>query len=598
MLQGTGSDVGKSVLVAGLCRLFADRGLRVRPFKAQNMSNNAAVTADGGEIGRAQALQAIACRVPPSIDMNPVLIKPESDTGAQLVVHGRVVGRREAGEWPTERGALLEPVLASWSRVSVGADLVLVEGAGSPAEINLRAGDIANMGFARAADVPVVLVGDIDRGGVIAALVGTRAVLDPADAAMIEGFAINKFRGDPRLFDEGITAIERASGWPCLGVIPWLHDAARLPAEDAVAIGREAHEPDAGSGDGSRRLRIAAPLLSRIANADDADPLRHEPGVTFRFVPPGRPIPRDTDVILLFGTKSTRAEMAFTERQGWHHDIHAHARNGGAVLGLCGGFQLLGDTIDDPHGQDGSPGSTPGLGLLAVRTRMAEHKVVRRVGGRCALADVPITGYEIHVGDTTGRDRHRPMLLLDGMPEGARSEDGRIEGSYVHGLFAEDAYRQAWLTRRRTAAGYLQGPAGTSKDSMTPGTHAGYAASIDRALDGIAGQLDDALDAAARVSGASYLRRLTRIQAPLLAGPAVSGAILVFLTAYNEITVSALLWSSGNETIGTVIFNYEDGGYTTLASAMSVLVILATITLMLLLRLFARRLPAGVVPWA
>jgi len=494
MIQGTGSDVGKSVIVAGLCRVAARRGIDVAPFKPQNMSNNAAVTPDGGEIGRAQALQALAAGIELSVDLNPVLIKPESDRRSQIVVHGRAIGRREAAHWIGRRGALLEPVLHSYRRLRSRHELIVVEGAGSPAEVNLRRGDIANMGFARAADVPVCLLGDIDRGGVIAALAGTHRVLDPADAAMIEGFAINKFRGDPRLFDEGITAIERASGWPCLGVIPWLHDAARLPAEDAVAIGREAHEPDAGSGDGSRRLRIAAPLLSRIANADDADPLRHEPGVAFRFVPPGRPIPRDTDVILLFGTKSTRAEMAFIERQGWHHDIHAHARNGGAVLGLCGGFQLLGETIDDPHGQDGSPGSTPGLGLLAVRTRMAEHKVVRRVGGRCALADVPITGYEIHVGDTTGRDRHRPMLLLDGMPEGARSEDGRIEGSYVHGLLVDDRYRAAWLARRRAVAGCAPAGAEAMTPLAPPGATTGYAASVERALDGIADQLTEALD--------------------------------------------------------------------------------------------------------
>jgi len=494
MIQGTGSDVGKSIIVAGLCRIARHRGIRVAPFKPQNMSNNAAVTPDGGEIGRAQALQALAAGIDISVDMNPVLIKPESDRRSQIIVHGRSIDRQDAARWMGQRGALLEPVLQSFQRLRAGHELIIVEGAGSPAEVNLRQGDIANMGFARAADVPVCLLGDIDRGGVIAAVVGTRQVLDAADAAMIEGFAINKFRGDPRLFDEGVTAIERASGWPCFGVVPWLHDAARLPAEDAVSATRTASDRGVQPLDGSGRLRIAAPMLSRIANFDDADPLRQEPGVDFRFVPPGQAIPRDTDVILLFGTKSTRGEMAFIEQQGWHHDIHAHARTGGAVLGLCGGFQLLGDMIDDPGGHDGSPGSSPGLGLLAVRTHMAAAKVVRRTGARCALDDVTASGYEIHVGDTIGPDRNRPMLLVDGKPEGARSDDGRIEGSYVHGLFADDAYRQAWLTRRRTAAGYLQGPAGTSKDSMTPGTHAGYAASIDRALDGIAGQLDDALD--------------------------------------------------------------------------------------------------------
>jgi len=488
MIQGTGSDVGKSVIVAGLCRVAARHGIDVAPFKPQNMSNNAAVTPDGGEIGRAQALQALAAGIETSVDLNPVLIKPESDRRLQIVVHGRVIGRQDAAHWIGRRGALLEPVLQSLQRLRARHRLIIVEGAGSPAEVNLRRGDIANMGFARAADVPVCLLGDIDRGGVIAAVVGTRAVLDAADAAMIEGFAINRFRGDPRLFDDGVTAIEKASGWPCFGVVPWLPEAARLPAEDAVAASVEAQGTRGERGDrgghGARapaRLRIAAPMLSRIANFDDADPLRQEPGVDFRFVPPGQPIPRDTDVILLFGTKSTRAEIGFIEQQGWHHDIHAHVRTGGAVLGLCGGYQLLGGHIEDPDGHDGAPGSTRGLGLLSVTTRMTARKVVRRVKGRCALEDSPVTGYEIHVGDTHGADRDRPMLLLDGDAEGARSPDGRIEGSYVHGLFGDDRYRRAWLARR-------------GADTAGHADAYDYGAGVQTALDGIADRLEEVLD--------------------------------------------------------------------------------------------------------
>jgi len=486
MIQGTGSDVGKSIIVAGLCRVARRRGIGVAPFKPQNMSNNAAVTPDGGEIGRAQALQALAAGLDTSVDMNPVLIKPESDRASQIVVHGRVLERQGAAQWIGRRGALLAPVLESLGRLRAAHDLIIVEGAGSPAEVNLRRGDIANMGFARAADVPVCLLGDIDRGGVIAAVVGTRQVLDAADAAMIEGFAINKFRGDPRLFDDGVLAIERASGWPCLGVIPWLHEAARLPAEDAVATARQAHGIRSSDAERSRRpLRIAAPLLSRIANFDDADPLRQEPDVDFSFIPPGQPVPRDTDVVLLFGTKSTRAELNFIEHQGWHHDIHAHVRTGGAVLGLCGGFQLLGERIDDTDGHDGPAGHSSGLGLLDVRTRMDAGKVVRRVTGRCALADVPVHGYEIHVGDTIGSDRDRPMLLIDGRPEGARSVDGRIEGSYVHGLFGDERYRRAWLKRQRSLA--IGSDAGE-------GIASNYAVSVQTALDGIATRLEAALD--------------------------------------------------------------------------------------------------------
>jgi adenosylcobyric acid synthase len=335
MLQGTGSDVGKSVLVAGLCRLFTNRGLTVRPFKPQNMSNNAAV-AEGGEIGRAQALQALACRTPATVDMNPVLIKPQSDTGAQVIIHGKVAGNIAAADYRHRKTHWLAAVLESWHRMRAEADLVIVEGAGSPAEINLRAGDIANMGFARAAAVPVVLVGDIDRGGVIASLVGTKAVLGPEDAAMIRGFLINKFRGDVRLFDDGYAEIARQTGWPGLGVVPWLAAARRLPAEDAVVL--QATAASAGT------ITIAVPMLSRIANFDDFDPLCHEPGVRLVMVPPGAALPADAALIILPGTKATIADLAFLRAQGWDIDIAAHVRRGGAVLGICGGIKCWDST--------------------------------------------------------------------------------------------------------------------------------------------------------------------------------------------------------------------------------------------------------------
>jgi len=440
MLQGTGSDVGKSTLVAGLCRLFADRGLTVRPFKAQNMSNNAAVTIDGGEIGRAQALQARACRTPPTIDMNPVLIKPESDTGAQLVVHGRAVGRREASAWREGREALLEAVLASWRRLSGEADLVIVEGAGSPAEINLRDGDIANMGFARAADVPVVLVGDIDRGGVIAAVVGTRAVLDPADAAMIEGFLINRFRGDVSLFDDGLRSTERLSGWPSLGVVPWLAAARRLPAEDAVVLDR-AEAGGAG-------LVVAVPMLSRIANFDDVDALGQEPGVSLVMVPPGRALPGDAALVVLPGTKATIADLAFFRAQGWDVDLAAHVRRGGHVLGLCGGYQMLGRRVSDPDGVEGPPESVPGLAHLEVDTVLGGDKRLVATTGESLADGVPFRGYEIHVGRTARRPGTRALLrLADGSDDGAVDASGRIAGCYVHGLLDDGEQRAAWLAR-------------------------------------------------------------------------------------------------------------------------------------------------------
>ena len=479
MLQGTGSDVGKSVLTAALVRIARRRGIAVAPFKPQNMSNNAAACANGGEIGRAQALQAQAAGLAPRVDFNPVLLKPQSDRTSQVVVHGRAVSTRAAADYIRGRGALLEPVFESFRRLTEEFELIVVEGAGSPAEINLRRGDIANMGFARRAGVPVCLVADIERGGIIASLVGTQAVLDADDAAMITGFIVNKFRGDPRLFDAGVEAIAAHTGWRAFGVVPWLPAAARLPAEDAVGIAPAAR-PDGDA------LRIAAPMLSRMANFDDADPLRQQRGVAFDWIPPGQPIPRDCDVVLLFGTKSTLGELAYLREQGWDHDILAHARGGGRVLGICGGFQLLGRRIHDPAGIDGPGGSAEGLGLLDVETTMLPKKTVRAVAGVCFESGASVSGYEIHAGETRGPDCERAVFEIGGRRDGAVSVSGRIAGTYLHGMFANNAFRDAWL--RRAGATSLQ-----AYD---------YGASVEAALEALADHVEDAVDVDALLAAA------------------------------------------------------------------------------------------------
>ena len=436
MFQGTGSDVGKSLIVAGLCRALTRRGLRVRPFKPQNMSNNAAVAADGGEIGRAQALQARACGVEPSVHMNPVLLKPQSETGSQVVVQGQVAGVAKARAFQAWKPKLLPRILDSFERLKAGADIVLVEGAGSAAETNLRVGDIANMGFARAANAPVVLIGDIDRGGVIAQIVGTRAVLDPDDAALIQGFLVNKFRGDASLFDDGLARIEALSGWPSLGLVPHFADAGRLPAEDAVALDRLP-----ATADGERT--IVVPRLPHIANFDDFDPLRAEPGVRLLFAPRGRPLP-PADLVILPGSKATLADLAVLRAEGWDIDTLAHARRGGKVLGVCGGYQMLGRSIADPDGVEGPPETVAGLGLLDVTTILGGRKMLTRVSGRCCVDGAPFEGYEIHVGRTIGPER--PLLVFaDGREDGAVSLGENVRGCYVHGLFGADAQRRAWL---------------------------------------------------------------------------------------------------------------------------------------------------------
>ncbi|WP_434618900.1 cobyric acid synthase [Azospirillum sp. B2RO_4] len=471
MLQGTGSDVGKSLLVAGLCRALVRRGLTVRPFKPQNMSNNAAVTADGGEIGRAQALQARACGVAPSVHMNPVLLKPQSDVGSQVVVRGVVVGTARAADYQARKRELLGTVLDSFEQLRGQADIVVVEGAGSPAEVNLRAGDIANMGFATAADVPVLLVGDIDRGGVIASLVGTHALLPRSEQDRIKGFLINKFRGDVRLFDEGLRIIENHTGWRGFGVVPWLHEAATLPAEDAVALDRPRR-----AGDGA--LRVAVPMLPHIANFDDFDPLAQEPGVALTMVRAGQPLPGDADLVILPGTKTTIADLAFLRAQGWDVDLLAHWRRGGRVLGICGGYQMLGRRIADPDGIEGPPGEAAGLGLLDVETVLKGPKVLEEARGTERRSGAAVAGYEMHMGRTEGPDRARPMLeLAGGVTDGAESADGRVAGCYMHGLFGADGFRAAYLRR-------LGGD----------GSELAYGVAVERALDAVADRLEAAVD--------------------------------------------------------------------------------------------------------
>ncbi len=440
MIQGTGSGVGKSLICAGLARAFVNSGLSVAPFKPQNMSNNAAVTSGGGEIGRAQALQARACRRRPTADMNPLLLKPESERGAQVIVQGRRAHTLSAREYFARRAEFLPAVLESFERLAQTADLVIVEGAGSPAEVNLRRGDIANMGFAAAVNAPVVLVGDIHRGGVIAALAGTLSVIDSADARRVKGFLINNFRGDPELFSEGAAFLENHTKRPCLGVIPHFPPAAALPAEDAVAL----EETQRTQADG--RVRIAVPRLSRIANFDDLDPLMQEPDVSLRIVGPGHPLPADAHLILLPGSKSVMADLAFLREQGWDIDIRAHVRRGGRVLGVCAGYQMLGRMIHDPLGLEGPPGSTEGLGLLDVETTLAAEKTVRETTATHAATGERIAAYEIHLGRTSGEACARPFARVAGRPEGAGSDDGLVCGTYLHGAFASDGFRRAWLS--------------------------------------------------------------------------------------------------------------------------------------------------------
>jgi adenosylcobyric acid synthase len=466
MLQGTGSDVGKTVLVAGLCRLAANRGLRVLPFKPQNMSNNAAVADDGGEIGRAQWLQAMACRVPSSVHMNPVLLKPQTEMGSQIILQGQVWGQADGRDYQSIKQQLLDAVLNSWEIVQSQADLVIVEGAGSPAEINLRANDIANMGFARRANVPVVLVGDIDRGGVIASIVGTHAILPVEDRKMICGYLINKFRGDVSLFDGGLSEIEKFTGWPCFGVIPWLQEASRLPAEDSVVLERMVEGRNAA-------LKIAVPILDRISNFDDLDPLAAEPDVEIVMVRPGELLPPDAGLVIIPGSKSTISDLIAFRKQGWDADLAEHVRRGGHVLGICGGYQMLGTVVRDPHGIEGRQREIEGLGLLDVETVMEPAKTLRNVEAECLIHDTGLTGYEIHLGHTRGPDCEKPFSRINGRTDGAVSSDGRIIGTYLHGVFTSDAFRVRYLETLGLSSGMDN-----------------YRANVDTAIDAIAERLD------------------------------------------------------------------------------------------------------------
>ena len=439
MFQGTGSSVGKSLLVAGLGRALAHRGFSVAPFKPQNMSNNAAVTGSGGEIGRAQALQARACFLEPSTDMNPVLLKPQG-TASQIILQGQRHGQANARDYQSLKPTLLPYILESFGRLTDAHDIVLVEGAGSAAETNLRRNDIANMGFARAARVPVVIVGDIDRGGVIASLVGTSTVLDPDDRALVRGFIVNRMRGDLSLFNDGMRTIAVATGWPALGLVAHFAPAGRLPAEDALDL--------APSRIGSRdeRQRIAVPLLPHIANFDDFDPLAADPGVELLMLPLDHPLPGDCDLVILPGSKATIADLRALQIAGWSIDLHAHRRRNGRILGVCAGLQMLGRTIADPDGIEGSPETVAGLGLLAVDTILAGDKRLRRATGRALPDGTPVAGYEMHLGRTEGPDCARPFAMLDdGADDGARSADGLVSGTYLHGLFAHPAERARWL---------------------------------------------------------------------------------------------------------------------------------------------------------
>ncbi|MEK9899212.1 MAG: cobyric acid synthase [Rhodospirillaceae bacterium] len=481
MFQGTGSDVGKSLIVAGLARLYARQGLAVRPFKPQNMSNNAAPaltpeTGGWGEIGRAQALQARAAGLTPHTDMNPVLLKPQSDIGAQVVVNGRVTGNADAQAYHAMKPGLLPDVVAAYERLAAGADLVLVEGAGSPAEVNLRAGDIANMGFAEAADIPVVLVGDIERGGVIAALVGTWTLLAPDERARLGGYIVNRFRGDARLFDDALPVIRDRSGMDSLGILPWLDGARDLPAEDTASLAARYD----GAGWRNAAVRIAAPRLPRIANFDDLDPLAAEPGVALRLVEPGEDLPSDADVIILCGSKSTRADMQALREAGWANQIMAASARGTRVVGICGGYQMLGRRIADPDGVEGPPGETPGLGLLDVDTVIAPDKTLEAVSG--TASGEAVSGFEMHMGVTSGPDAANPVVLIGDArrPDGAQTANGHIWGTYVHGLFAADGFRHGFLKSLNSAHS-----AGLAWDRQ-----------IDVALDRLADHIEEHVDTA------------------------------------------------------------------------------------------------------
>ncbi|ARS48405.1 cobyric acid synthase [Ectopseudomonas mendocina] len=435
MVQGTTSDAGKSTLVTALCRWARRQGVSVVPFKPQNMALNSAVTAEGGEIGRAQAVQAQAAGLAPHTDMNPVLLKPNSDMGAQVIIHGRAIGNMQALTYHGYKPVAMAAVLESHARLVERHQLVLVEGAGSPAEINLRAGDIANMGFAEAVDCPVILIADIDKGGVFAHLVGTLELLSPSEQARIRGFVINRFRGDIALLKPGLDWLEQRTGKPVLGVLPYLMDF-HLEAEDAIDTRQQAKSAQA--------LRVVVPVLPRISNHTDFDPLRLHPQVQLTFIGPGRAIP-PADLIILPGSKSVRADLARLREQGWDTAIARHLRYGGKLLGICGGLQMLGRQIHDPHGLEGAAGSSEGLGLLDFETVLEPEKQLRNVRGQLCLEQAQVSGYEIHAGVSRGPGLNGAVQLDDGRSEGGLSGDGQVLGTYLHGLFEQPSAFAALL---------------------------------------------------------------------------------------------------------------------------------------------------------
>ncbi|CAA0102014.1 Cobyric acid synthase [Halioglobus japonicus] len=477
MVQGTTSDAGKSILVAGLCRVLARRNCKVAPFKPQNMALNSAVTADGGEIGRAQALQAIACRLPPHTDMNPILLKPSSDTGAQVIVHGKAVSELDARAFHDYKRVAMRAVLESHTRLCNQYDYIVVEGAGSPAEINLRENDIANMGFAERVDCPVILVADIDRGGVFAHLVGTLALLSESEQARVVGFVINKFRGDVSLLQPGVDWLEDYTKKPVLGVLPYLHGL-HLDAEDAITTVQIAS-------DSENVLRVIVPVFSRISNHTDYDALRLHPQIDLQFIAQGQ-TPPAADLIILPGSKNVRMDMQWLRDNHWPEAIARHLRYGGKVIGICGGFQMLGQEISDPAGIEGPAGASNGLGLLAMSTVLQEHKQLQQVSGTLALNAAAVEGYEIHCGQSTGPALEScAVMLSDGRRDGALSADGQIMGTYLHGLFDNTQARDELL---RWAG-------------LTPTAAPGLAAIREQQLERLADMLENDLDIAALFPG-------------------------------------------------------------------------------------------------
>ncbi|WP_386078166.1 cobyric acid synthase [Vreelandella sp. F11] len=468
MIQGTTSDAGKSTVVAALCRALARRGISVAPFKPQNMALNSAVTEDGGEIGRSTALQAQACYLAPHSDMNPVLLKPETDRGAQVILRGKVHGHMDALDYHAYKRTAKDSVMAAWQALESRYDVIIAEGAGSPAEINLREGDIANMGFAEAANCPVILVGDIDRGGVFAQLVGTLALLSEGEQARTQGFIINRFRGDMALLNPGLEWLEARTGKPVLGTLPYLQGLV-LDAEDSIGL---TQAKKAG-----QTLNVIVPALPRISNHTDFDPLRLHPQVSLTFVGPDQPIPA-ADVIILPGSKSTASDLEWLKRQGWDNAIQRHLRYGGKVLGICGGFQMLGEWVDDAEGLEGKPGKVAGLGLLPLTTRMVAGKQLRNVRGVTVADGATVTGYEIHNGVSDGVALSSPLFDLEGRLEGAVSDDGHILGTYLHGLFDHPEACQSLLKQL----------------GLVNGEQSDYQAHRERELDRLADMLEEHID--------------------------------------------------------------------------------------------------------